>query len=117
MFEGVELLLLFGYAGDGAVLLHHHQQGAPVNRQSSVGYKEVGGRVLSALDIRAEELNGVGGHWIGSGHGSFQSVDGDASGLQVQVGELKHADFGRSEAVAVGDGKDGAVAFGFDNRE
>ena len=29
MFEGVELLLLLGYAGQGAVLLHQ-QQGTPV---------------------------------------------------------------------------------------
>ena len=32
------------------------------------------------------------------------------AGLQVHVGKLEHTDFGRSEAVAVGDGKDGAVA-------
>ena len=54
---------------------------------------------------------------VGAGHGTFDTVDGDASGSQVNVGALEHADFGRSEAVSVGDGKDGAVAFGFDNRE
>ncbi len=37
--------------------------------------------------------------------------------FKSQVGELEHTDFGRPEAVAVGDGKDGAVALGLDGRE
>ena len=42
---------------------------------------------------------------------AFDAVDGNTGGFQVNVGALEHADFGSSEAVPVGDGKDGSVAF------
>ncbi len=104
-------------SGGGAVLLHQHQQGAPINGGHSVGYKQVGGNIFPTFDVGADEFHSVGRHGIDAGHGTFDAVDGYAGSFQVQVGALKHTDFGSSEAVAVGDGKDGAVALGFDGVE
>jgi len=117
MFEGVELLLLGWKSGDGPVLLHHFQQGAPVNGQDAVGYKQVGGSVVSGFEVGTQKFYSVGRHGIHARHGTFDAVDGNASGRQVQVGALEHTDFGSSEAVAVGDGKYGAVALGLDGVE
>ena len=77
----------------------------------------VRGDVFPAVEVGAEELYSVRRHRVGAGHGALDAVDGNAAGLQVQVGKLEHTDFGRSEAVAVGDGEYSAVAFGFDGRE
>ena len=68
VLEGVELLLLRGKSGGTAVLLHQHQQGAAVNWEHSVGYKQVGGSVLPAFDVGANEFHGIRRHRVGTGH-------------------------------------------------
>ena len=51
-------------------------------------------------------------HWVGAGHGTLHSVNGHSGGFA-----LGHTDLGNSDAVAAGDGKDGAVALVFDDGE
>ncbi len=87
MFEGMKLLPLGWQSGGTAVLLHQHQQGAPIDGQHPVGYKKVGGSVFPAVEVGADEFHCVRCHRVGAGHGPFDSVDGDhAIGIFAWVG-------------------------------
>ncbi len=52
----------------------------------------VRGDVFPAVEVGAEELYSVRRHRVGAGHGALDAVDGNAAGLQVQVGELENTD-------------------------
>jgi hypothetical protein len=99
--EAVELPFLRRESRLRAIGLHGAPQRAPVNGYAAVGDEEIRCGIGAGVRVGAQPLNDIRLQGVDTREEAFQTVNGNASLLQVHVGALQQADLRGAQAVAV----------------
>src|SRR3989442_6063203 len=115
VLQYMEMPQFLGDAGRGAVLLHQQVERRAVDRSLLLRQEDRAWEGSAYLQPGAERPRFLTHEVVMAGIGTLEPVDKNPISFGIIIAELEHADLRRSQAGAVGELEDGAIAHRVDD--